>query len=230
MRVMYDSTTASDIPFNVTAVAGYVDGLYKWSDTDWQRFAHALKVRIAVFQTTNDGIVLDVENGNATPAQSVDWVLMRRKAGVDPTVYTALSNWVNVRNAFRSRNVREPHYWIADWNNTPVIPAGAIACQYADSVIIGSHYDLSIIADYWPGVDSPTRPKKGKLMYGVFEIDKATMPKEAPALSWPGYVTFDGSRVQHIVDGESLSGLLKASGQAAAEPISYAQYEHWTSY
>lgn len=230
MRVMYDSTTATDIPASAAAVAGYVDGLYKWSDADWQRFPHALKVRIAVFETTNDGVVLDVENGNATPAQSVDWVVMRRKVGVDPTVYTALSNWQNVRNAFHARNVREPHYWIADWNNKAIIPAGAIACQYADSVITGSHFDLSIIADYWPGVDDPIQPKRGKPMYVVLEIDKATMPKEAPALPFPGYVTFDGSKVMHIVDVESLTGLLKASGQNAAEYISYAQYQHWISY
>lgn len=157
-RTMYDgiNTDAAKIPTTAELVAGYVDGLYAWSAADWARFPNSVKVRIAVFSTTNDGEVLDCEPGNCTPAQSVDWVLMRRAAGVDPTVYCNELDpnvgWPAVRAAFRARGVPEPHYWVANYSGGQQIPAGAIALQYTDT---GS-FDLSAVADYWPGID-PTQ-------------------------------------------------------------------------
>lgn len=153
-RTMYDgiNSDVSAIPASAQIVAGYVDGLYKWSAADWARFPNAIKVRIAVFTSTNDGTVLDCEQGNNTPAGSVDWVLMRRRAGVDPTVYCGKNTWwPQIRASFQARGVPEPHYWVADYSGIRQIPAGAIALQYTDT---GS-YDLSIVADHWPGIDPP---------------------------------------------------------------------------
>ncbi len=150
-RTMYDGVDASRLPTSAQLVAGYVDGLYKWSSADWARFPRSVKVRVAVFSQTNDGQVLDVEPGNATPAQSVDWVLMRRRAGVDPTVYMNTSTWPAVRDAFRARRVAEPHYWVAQYDGIATIPSGAIGKQYYNNNDLG--YDLSVVADHWPGVD-----------------------------------------------------------------------------
>lgn len=148
MRTMYDSVNPNSIPANANIVAGYVDGLYAWKS--WARFPNAIKVRIAVFASTNDGHVLDIETGDATPAQGPGWVIMRRKAGIDPTVYCNASTWSAVRAAFQAAGVAQPHYWIAEYpGNGPVIQAGAIAHQYQD---VGP-YDLSVVADYWPGID-----------------------------------------------------------------------------
>jgi hypothetical protein len=150
-----DAAAMARYPGAFSFAAGYVDGLYKWSAADWALFPNPVHVRIAVFGTTNDGHVLDCEQGNATPAQSVDWVLMRRRAGIDPTVYCGRNTWwPQIRAAFKARGVPEPHYWVADYavsQTNPQIPAGAIALQYRDA---GS-YDLSIVADHWPGVDPP---------------------------------------------------------------------------
>lgn len=151
-RTMYDGVNASRLPTDAQLVAGYVDGLYAWSAADWARFPHSVKVRIAVFSSTNNGEVLDVETGDATPAESVDWVLMRRRAGVDPSVYMNTSTWPAVRAAFRARNVAEPHYWVAQYDGVASIPAGAVAKQYFNNNQAG--YDLSVVADQWPGVDS----------------------------------------------------------------------------
>lgn len=157
-RTMYDGITASRLPVGAQMVAGYVDGLYRWSDADWRRFSpQTVRVRIAVFATTNDGHVLDCESGNCTPAQAVDWVLLRRKAGVDPTVYCNQMNpdtgWPAVRAAFQARGVPEPHYWVAKYDGVQIIPSGAIGKQYEDDETRG--WDLSVIADHWPGVDPP---------------------------------------------------------------------------
>jgi hypothetical protein len=150
---MYDSVTPSAIPTNAALVGGYVDGAYAWSNADWARFPRSVKVRIAVFPRTNDGHVLDVEQGDATPAQAPGWVTMRRNAGVDPTVYCNASTWSAVISAFQSAGVAAPHYWIAHYDGSPAIPAGAIAKQYNDPPGSGGNYDISAVADFWPGVD-----------------------------------------------------------------------------
>lgn len=163
-RTMYDglNSDAAAIARQAKAgdlVGGYVDGLYKWSDAQWAALAPGvIRVRIAVFSSTNDGHILDVEPGNATPAQSVDWVLMRRQAGVDPTVYMNMATWPVVRAAFQARGVAEPHYWVAEYDGVRTIPAGAIGKQYADNLMLGLPWDESVVADHWPGINPLPAP------------------------------------------------------------------------
>ena len=155
MRTCYDSTSAADLPADAAMVAGYINGTYKWSDADWARFPTQIKVRIATNAQTDDGEVLDVETGDALPHEAPGWVLMRRAAGVDPTVYCNLSNVDALRAEFRQRAIPEPHYWLAHYDNVAEIPDGFVAKQYADQALIPGqpHYDLSVVADIWPGVD-----------------------------------------------------------------------------
>lgn len=164
-RRMADSITPTDIPVNDpqtgepwALVAGYVDGRYAWSAAGWARFPTSRHVRIAVFPTTNDGDVVDCETGDATPSQAVDWVLARRAAGhPSPTVYCSYSAWLSCQNAFLARGVTQPEWWVAgypsptDANGNPIIPVGAVAHQFTDTP--GGHWDESIVADAWPGVD-----------------------------------------------------------------------------
>lgn len=167
-RTMYDgvNTDAAAIGQQAKAgdlVGGYGDGLYTWSDEDWAHIAPGVtRIVIVVFWTTNAGQILDCEPGNCTPAQAVDWVLMRRKAGADPTVYCnqmdQKTGWPAVRAAFQARGVAEPHYWVADYDGVAVIPAGAIGKQHADDIALGKPWDISVVADYWPGVDAPPSP------------------------------------------------------------------------
>ena len=183
MRTMYDSVDVSTIPANAQMVAGYVDGLYANVYSLQRRFPHAVVVRIAVSSRTNDGHVLDVEPGDATPATAVAWVQMRRRAGVDPSVYCNTSQWPSVRKAFRDAGVPEPHYWVAQWDNTPSIPTGAVAKQYANPTLSHGQYDVSVVADHWPGVDAANNPR----------------PVPVPAI----YV---------VVSGDTLSGIAARYG------------------
>lgn len=150
-RLFYDSITASNIPTTAQGVMGYVDGRYAWHAADWAHFPNSVKVRIAVFAATNDGHMLDVERYDATPAQAPGWVLRRRAAGVDPTVYCSFSDWPAVRGAFLQAGVAEPHYIVAGYatHPDPTIPAGAVGHQFQDP----GPYDLTNVLDVWPGVD-----------------------------------------------------------------------------
>ncbi len=148
MATMYDSVNAKAIPTSAEVVAGYVDGDYAWSEADWALFPHALKVAIAVFATTDSGLVLDVEKGNSTPAEAVGWVERRRAElpSSPVTVYCSLSNWDACRTAFADAHAPEPCWWIADWDGTPDLVPGAVAHQYQSTPL----YDLSVTDGTWP--------------------------------------------------------------------------------
>ena len=156
-RTMYDAITPSNIPVTAQMVAGYVDGRYAWMAADWARFPHSVKVRIAVFSSTDDGHVLDVEPGCSTPASAPGWVQRRRAHGVDPTVYCSLSQWPVVRAAFAAAHVAEPHWWVAAYpGNGPNLYPGSVAHQWQNPGPV----DISVVADYWPGVDpKPVAPR-----------------------------------------------------------------------
>jgi len=113
-----------------------------------------VKVRIAALAETDDGDILDVEQGDATPEDSVGWVRARRSAtGTEKSVYCNLSNIYDVRFAFVAASVALPPLWLAHYDNLPSLPAGFVAKQYADEALTGGHYDASVVADFWPGVD-----------------------------------------------------------------------------
>ena len=156
MRTMYDAVTAANIPADARMVAGYIDRikLLPWTAADWARFPNAVKVTIVKKASTNDGHVLDVEPGDATPAEAPGWVRMRRAAGAIPTVYCNTSTWPSVRAAFRAAQVAEPYYWLAVYDGNPKwrddwAVAGVVAKQYQNT----PGFDLSSVADHWPGVD-----------------------------------------------------------------------------
>lgn len=148
-RQMFDAVDASALPAGAPLYAGYIDGAYANVAQIRARFPHATVVDIAVFSSTNGGHVLDVENGDATPNEAPGWVQRRRAADVDPSVYCNSSTWPVVRSAFQAAGIAEPHYWIAQYDNDPTIPAGAVAKQYTDN----GPYDSSSVADIWPGID-----------------------------------------------------------------------------
>lgn len=155
MTVMYDSDVPSAIPGGVPA-AGYCDG---YAAAAWNgpygfgRFTNP--IRIAVFASTNDGHALDVENGDATPAQAPAWVRRRLAAGVArPWVYCNRSNRGAVENALRAAGLTADQValWVATLDGTQTVPAGfypVAAVQFANSALSGGHYDLSIVNDLY---------------------------------------------------------------------------------
>lgn len=207
---MYDSVTAADIPADAQMVAGYVDGRYRWSDADWARFPSAVKVRIAVFASSNDGHVLDVEPGASSPGQAPGWVQMRRQAGVDPSVYVNRSTWGEVGRAFGQSGISPPHYWIAQWNGQASLIEGAVAHQYANPDLSGGHFDLSAVADFWPGVDMAQPPPPGPPPPPHLEVERVIMLSPPAGFG----VLVSGSLVVEIPADETTANL-----QAAGVPV-----------
>lgn len=158
MTTMYDSVSPGEIPVNATLVAGYINGRYKWEAGDWARFTNATKVRITVFASLDDGRVLDVESGDATPAEAPGWVTRRRASTEHPlsgpaTIYTSLSNWPTVKDAFTEQGVEQPDYWIAHYDDIAEVPEGAVAKQYKSTT--SPNVDTSVTIDGWPNEPAP---------------------------------------------------------------------------
>jgi hypothetical protein len=150
---MYDSVNPGALPAGPALVAGYVDGSYAWPASGWQLWRDVVCVRISMDAALDQGDVLDVERGDASPFDAVGWVLRRRGAGADPSVYCNEATWPTVRALFTAMRVAEPHWWIASWpGGGPVLLERAVAHQYSH----GNAWDTSVVANYWPGVDPPS--------------------------------------------------------------------------
>lgn len=155
-RTMYDGVSVGSIPGNATMVACYASGTYQNEAEARARFPHATIVTIAVRASDNVGHVLDCENGDATPDQCPGWARMRRAAGLaTPCIYMNDGEWGAVQAAFRAAGEPQPLYWLAAWDGSATVPSGCVAHQYANT----PGYDISAVADHWPGVDpGPTPP------------------------------------------------------------------------
>lgn len=163
-RQMLDSVTSADIPQLTPLVAGYVDGIYAWTYNDWARHGSAILVRITVTGNTLDAHVADVENGDLTPDQGAAWMVRKIARGDTPCLYFSRSAFGAVHAAALAAGVQDNQWtqWVADW--TCVAPTQAIvsgqnyAIQYGNPACTGGHYDISLVADYWPGIDPPPVP------------------------------------------------------------------------
>jgi hypothetical protein len=155
VRTMYDSTNPADIPADAQLVGFYVDGIYAVAPPR-ARFPNAVLVPISAVGT-NAGLVGDVEPGCIWPLEAaVPWVQARRAAGADPSLYVNQKDWPTLRRIIQGAAIVEPHYWVADWRSypDPTIPQDAVARQFGGSAQTGKHYDISSVADHWPGVDT----------------------------------------------------------------------------
>ena len=213
-RTMADRTSVVGLPPGLPLYAGYDDGRYNDAAAIAAAHPGATVARITVDVSDAIGQVLDVENGDATPGEAPAWCERVRARGAIPTVYCSASAWPGVRDAFTNAGVPEPEWWIADYQASPdappPIPAGAVALQFWN----GPLYDLSTVADYWPGVDAtpPPAPSSDAPTTEPFPMDNETFvrwcyltfllrePDAEGWENWLGYLTGGGSREQLIAD------------------------------
>lgn len=190
-RTMYDAINASNVPTDGDLYAGYVDGKWPSAGPLTARFPGKQVVHITVKPSDNEGSVGDGPPDNGSWPEWVSWVVLRRSANGDPTMYTNASSWATGIQAFKNAGVAQPHWWIAHYDNDPTIPDGAVAKQYASN----SLYDTSSVAEYWPGVD-PVPPilaanpiQEDKMyLYVAPRSGDANAPKDIFALGNGKYV------------------------------------------
>ena len=156
LQLMYDSVMPTNIPLDAGIVAGYADGIYRWSVGDWRRFPLAKKV--AIFTSASnydysevafDAFVLDIEHGDAVAEQAPSWVENQRRRGRTGRIwtYTSLDNRDAVSQAFKQDKIQPAYQWVAWYNNIGWLNdvPGAIAKQFIGSM---GGFDLSVVN--WP--------------------------------------------------------------------------------
>ncbi len=155
MRLMFDSVDPLAIPEDAPLVAGYVDGAYAWPEREWQRFPRAVRVTITVRGLDAwfgaHANVLDVEKGAATEEMALQWARAVRANHRIPTIYCSADTRPKLTQAFRNAGEPMPLWWVAAWPGAgAVVPQGCVAHQFLPDL---NGYDLSVVTDYWPGVD-----------------------------------------------------------------------------
>jgi hypothetical protein len=138
---IYDSTSPSSVPAG-QHVAAYSNGAYQATSSQVQGRGNVLW--IDTNGSDPHASALDVEPGDATPAQAAQWVSAKLTASPhsDAIVYTFKSNWAAVQDSIRQLPQSEQthvKYWIADPTGTPHIVPGAAATQW----YWGPSYDIT---------------------------------------------------------------------------------------
>jgi hypothetical protein len=116
--LMADSIDVEALPVGCDAYAGYTGGRWPTYHALCQRFPNALLVSIAV-TAHGDGMILDVEQGDATVADAVAWVKRWHAAGVElPGIYCALATAGTAHRALDAAGIPRNRYklWVAHWN------------------------------------------------------------------------------------------------------------------
>ena len=138
---IYDSVTPSAIPASQPA-AVYADGAYATSSS--QVSGHHSVLWIDTNGSDPNANALDVEPGDATPADAASWVQAHLSAQPHSVaiIYTMRSDWSAVQEAvggLPSWEQSHVRYWIADPTGVPHVVPGSSATQW----YWGSSYDIS---------------------------------------------------------------------------------------
>lgn len=129
--------------------AGYINGAYATYAALRARFPRSpvLAITITAAATAH---VLDVENGDATPAQAPGWVRLCHADGIAlPIIYAARATMEQAGGVLARLAAAQlvPGVdcllWVAQWDGIPLVPAGYDAKQYASV----EAYDTSNIVD-----------------------------------------------------------------------------------
>lgn len=152
--VMFDSTTPDQIPASAPAVGGYVGGHWPTFKGLLVTFPHAKHLSIAV-NAGEDAECLDIEKGDAVPAQAPAWVRRQLGRGVKrPVVYAAVSEMPAVLAALSAAGIprKAVRLWTAHFTFHPHIcnpgcgfgfKATADATQWTDHAL-GRNLDQSL--------------------------------------------------------------------------------------
>jgi hypothetical protein len=159
-RIMVDTTDWKALPAWAAIRCYYSNGRYAAPLTVINAFKGP-KVTINVTgDPTDDGDVLDVENGDATPDDVAAWFDARTAAGQrDLGVYCDRDSWDAVTAALASRKARR---WLATLDCTLLTEFNGVkvdACQFIGQAQLRLPLDISFnFSDDWHPSSSPAVP------------------------------------------------------------------------
>lgn len=190
---MFDAVNIEHIPGDATIVAGYVNGWWPTYNSLVARFPHAHHVSIAVTSgLPHNAIVadvLDVERGDATPADAPMWAKQMRALGRKPIVYCSVSMWPAVQAEFSKSSEPEPFWWAADWTNKPHLVAGSVATQWADGTQqypgLALFTDTSSVSPNFPGLYTPAPTVQQLARVKLVELPNPAQAHIALNNGWP---------------------------------------------
>lgn len=208
-RIMQDSTNTAAFTAGADLYAGYVlsdtgQGYNNYASMA-ARFPGAVHVSICTrFNATAQ--VLDFEAGTtgvlaADAQQAVQWVQRMRAQGLTPSVYVQQSLWGWLQGYFISNHVAQPNWWVANTSTGAVMIPGTVAHQYTFN-LPRNPYDTSIVADYWPGVDSGDVPSGGGTPIGGNDLG-----------------TIDNTASNRAVISQAVAGILFGTNGDQTSPL-----------
>lgn len=168
LKHMADSVTVSDLPAGMDAYAGYAGGLFANERLVVQRFPNALHKSVAV-NASEDADILDIEAGDAIPAQFPAWHARQKARGVKvPGAYANASTMPVVIAAAMAAHLQPAAFvqWVAHFDEVAQLEGLAQAKQYSDHGPNGEHYDRSV---FDPSFFGPTVPAVNPVHYDWFD-------------------------------------------------------------
>lgn len=169
--LMYDSVDLSQVPADAAAVAAYVNGRWPTFPHLAVEFPHAHRLSIAVTAEA-DADCLDIEAGDASPAQAPAWVRRQIARGVKrPVVYCSVSDARTVLGVLKASGIKRSqirlwtaHYTFRQHRCSSAcgfgMPTTADATQFTDKAL-DRNLDCSLVSDgfFNPGVPAAVRRK-----------------------------------------------------------------------
>src|SRR5512146_328473 len=145
---MYDTTEVNTgLPTTApVAVAGYTSGNWPTYNGLVAKYPHAKHLSIAV-NARHDAQCLDVETGDATPADAPGWVRRQHARGIKrPILYANTSTMPAVLDALNNDFIKRGEYlvWTAHYTGTPHIEPGSDATHWESVENPGHNYDISL--------------------------------------------------------------------------------------
>lgn len=125
--VMFDSVTVGEIPGNAHAVLCYTGGDYHTCPEVRKKFGKHVHILTCAISADEDAMLLDVENGDATPEQCADWYYRQQRRGSDWIgFYASVSVMQRIINLLKAAGIQRHQYKI-------------LTAHYAGKHICGPH-------------------------------------------------------------------------------------------
>lgn len=165
MTLMFDSVTPSAIgrlaSTSPDAVAGYVDGRYRDIAALERDYPNHRHLSIAV-TARDDADCLDIENGDAVPAEAPGWLRRQHARGVArPWLYANTSTWPAVLRYVQLAGIPRGAFvkWRADFDGVQELQGDDDAKQFTDHWQ-GRNVDASVVRDEILELLGPHTPPK----------------------------------------------------------------------